>query len=91
MASKRKGRWALAGSIIAILGTLPLGVADIIFVAIAKDEFESSNCKCVVMLVRIHPLPVIVFLNSILMTRYYTSLILDKRDQKADILMFVRC
>jgi hypothetical protein len=40
MASKRKGRWALAGSIIAILGTLPLGVADIIFVVIAKDEFE---------------------------------------------------
>jgi len=32
--------WALAGSIIAILGVFPLGVAATIFVAMAKDEFE---------------------------------------------------
>ena len=37
---RRKWGWALAGSIIAILGTFPLGVASTIFVAIAKDEFE---------------------------------------------------
>ena len=37
---RRKWGWALAGSLIAILGTFPLGVASTIFVAIAKDEFE---------------------------------------------------
>ena len=37
---REKWGWALAGSIIAIIGALPLGVASTIFVAIAKDEFE---------------------------------------------------
>ena len=37
---RRMWGWALAGSIVAILGTLPLGVASTIFVAIAKNEFE---------------------------------------------------
>ena len=38
---RRKWGWALAGSIIAILGnTFLLGIASTIFVAIAKDEFE---------------------------------------------------
>jgi len=37
---RRKWGWALAGSIIAILGTFVLGVASTIFVAMAKDEFE---------------------------------------------------
>jgi len=37
---RRKWGWALAGSIIAILGVFPLGVLSTIFVAIAKDEFE---------------------------------------------------
>jgi hypothetical protein len=37
---RRKWGWALAGSIIAILGTFPLGVASTIFVAISKNEFE---------------------------------------------------
>ena len=38
---RRKWGWALAGSIIAIIGnTFPLGVASTIFVAIAKNEFE---------------------------------------------------
>ncbi len=37
---RRKWGWALAGSIVAILGTLPLGVASTIFVAISKNEFE---------------------------------------------------
>lgn len=37
---RRKWGWALAGSIIAILGTFPLGVASTIFVAMAKNEFE---------------------------------------------------
>ena len=37
---RRKWGWALTGSIIAILGTFPLGVASTIFVAIAKNEFE---------------------------------------------------
>jgi len=38
---RRKWGWALAGSIVSILGTFPLGVASTIFVAIAKNEFES--------------------------------------------------
>ena len=37
---RRRWGWALAGSIVAILGTFPLGVASTIFVAIAKNEFE---------------------------------------------------
>jgi hypothetical protein len=38
---RRKWGWALAGSIIAIIGqTCLLGIASTIFVAIAKDEFE---------------------------------------------------
>ena len=37
---RRKWGWALAGSIIAILGAFPLGVAATVFVAMAKDEFE---------------------------------------------------
>jgi hypothetical protein len=36
---RRKWGWALAGSIIAILGTFPLGIASTIFVAMAKEEF----------------------------------------------------
>jgi hypothetical protein len=32
--------WALAGSIISIIGAFPLGVAATVFVAMAKDEFE---------------------------------------------------
>ena len=35
-----KWGWALTGSIIAIIGTFPLGVASTIFVAMAKNEFE---------------------------------------------------
>ena len=37
---RRKWGWALSGSIIAILGAFPLGVASTVFVAMAKDEFE---------------------------------------------------
>ena len=38
---RRKWGWALAGSIIAIIGnTFPIGVTSTIFVAIAKDEFK---------------------------------------------------
>lgn len=37
---RRQWGWALAGSIIAILGAFPLGVAATVFVAMAKDEFE---------------------------------------------------
>ena len=37
---RRKWGWALAGSIIAILGTFILGLASTIFVAMAKEEFE---------------------------------------------------
>jgi len=41
-ALKRKGwGWALAGSIIAIFGRTVLGILSTIFVAMAKDEFES--------------------------------------------------
>jgi len=37
---RKKWGWALAGSIIAIFRSLPLGVLSTIFVAMAKDEFE---------------------------------------------------
>jgi hypothetical protein len=37
---RRKWGWALAGSVIAILGTFLLGVLATIFVAMAKEEFE---------------------------------------------------
>ena len=37
---RRRWGWALAGSIVAIFGMFPLGVASTIFVAMAKDEFE---------------------------------------------------
>ncbi len=37
---RRKWNWALAGSIISILGVFPLGIASTIFVIIAKDEFK---------------------------------------------------
>ena len=37
---RRKWGWVLAGSIIAILGILPLGVASTIFVVMGRDEFE---------------------------------------------------
>jgi hypothetical protein len=37
---RMKWGWALTGSIIAILGAFPLGVASTIFVVMAKDEFE---------------------------------------------------
>ena len=37
---RRKWGWAIAGSIIAILGMFPLGVLSTIFVSMAKDEFE---------------------------------------------------
>jgi hypothetical protein len=37
---RRRWGWALAGSIVAILGTLPLGVASTIFVAMSRDEFS---------------------------------------------------
>ena len=36
---RRKWGWSLAGSIIAILGMFPFGVASTIFVAISKEEF----------------------------------------------------
>ena len=41
----QRRRWglALAGSIIAIFGALPLGVASTIFVAMAKDEFDQPK------------------------------------------------
>ena len=37
---RKKWGLALAGSIIAIIGSTPLGIASTILVAIAKDEFE---------------------------------------------------
>lgn len=41
---RRKWGWALAGSIIGILGnTFVLGIVSTIFVAIAKDEFAQRN------------------------------------------------
>ncbi|MFC1986090.1 hypothetical protein ACFLWC_03750 [Chloroflexota bacterium] len=37
---RRRWGWALGGSIVAIFGMLPLGVASTILVAMAKEEFE---------------------------------------------------
>ena len=37
---RRRWGWVLTGSIVAIFGMLPLGVASTILVATAKDEFE---------------------------------------------------
>jgi len=37
---RRKWGLALAGSIAAIFGSTPLGIAAAIFTALAKDEFE---------------------------------------------------
>ena len=37
---RKKWGWALAGSIVAIIGMLPLGIASTVIVAVAKDEFE---------------------------------------------------
>lgn len=39
---RRKWGWALAGSIISILGVFPLGVLSTIFVSMAKKEFEQA-------------------------------------------------
>ena len=38
---RRKWSWALAGSIFAILGVFPLGVASTILIAMTKDEFNN--------------------------------------------------
>jgi len=37
---RTKWGWALAGSIISIIGVFPLGVLSTIFVSMGKDEFE---------------------------------------------------
>ena len=37
---RKQWGWALAGSIVAILATFPLGVLSTIFVALSKEEFE---------------------------------------------------
>ena len=37
---RKKWGWALAGSIIAILGVFPMGVLSTIFVSMARNEFE---------------------------------------------------
>ena len=37
---RRRWGWALAGSIVAIFGMLPLGVVSTILVAMSKEEFE---------------------------------------------------
>ena len=37
---RKRWKWSLTGSIVAILAVFPLGVASTIFVAIAKDEFK---------------------------------------------------
>jgi hypothetical protein len=40
---RKRWGWALAGSIVAILSVLPLGVLSTIFVALSKEEFEQSE------------------------------------------------
>ncbi len=40
---RKKWGWALAGSIISILGVFPLGVLSTIFVSMAKKEFEQTS------------------------------------------------
>jgi len=37
---RRKWGWALGGSIVAIFGMLPFGIASTILVAMSKEEFE---------------------------------------------------
>ena len=37
---RRRWGWALTGSIVAIFGMLPLGVASTLLVVMSKDEFE---------------------------------------------------
>jgi hypothetical protein len=37
---RKRWGWALAGSIVAIFATTPLGIASTIFVAISREEFE---------------------------------------------------
>jgi len=37
---RRRWGWALAGSIIAILGLFPLGVASLVFVGMSEKEFN---------------------------------------------------
>jgi hypothetical protein len=37
---RRRWGWALAGSIIAIFGMLPLGIASTVLVIMAKEEFK---------------------------------------------------
>jgi len=37
---RKKWGWALAGSVTAILGMFPLGVASTILISLARDEFE---------------------------------------------------
>ena len=40
---RKKWGWALAGSIISILGVFQLGVLSTIFVSMAKKEFEQTS------------------------------------------------
>ena len=42
---RRRWGWALAGSIIAIPGMFPLGVASTILVSLAKEEFEPQQVR----------------------------------------------
>lgn len=42
---RKKWGWALAGSITAILGLFPLGVASTILVSLAKAEFEPQQVR----------------------------------------------
>jgi hypothetical protein len=42
---RKRWGWALAGSIIAIFGFLPLGILSTIWVAMAKDEFGAGDME----------------------------------------------
>jgi hypothetical protein len=37
---RKRWGWALAGSIATILGSTPLGIVAVIFIALSRDEFE---------------------------------------------------